>query len=490
MKLASLIDDPKTAAGLALDPALLDADIAGLASDSRLIERGFLFAALPGSKVDGRKFIAEAIARGAAAVLTTPDVAAAGPILRDANPRRRLALMAARFHGAQPKTVVAVTGTSGKTSVASFCQQLWARCGLKSASIGTLGIRGAGVDRYGSLTTPDPISLHADLAALARGGMTHLSIEASSHGLEQSRLDGIRFAAGGFTNLARDHLDYHPSMEAYRAAKWRLFGELLPKGATAVLNAESPDYPALRALCEQRDLVVLPYGRATEAAGLRLISVEPQPGRLVLLFAHRGDSHRVDLQLAGNFQAANVLCALGLVVATGVRFEAALAALPALSGAPGRLEFADRHPNGAPVYVDYAHKPDALEAVLRAVRPQVRGRLVVVFGCGGDRDRGKRPLMGAIAARHADTVYVTDDNPRSEEPAAIRSEILAAAPGAIEIADRGSAISAAIGKLAAGDALVIAGKGHEQGQIVGDKVLPFDDAEAARRAIAALRASG
>lgn len=486
MKLAALLDDPK----LAADPALLDAEIAGITADSRQVKAGYVFAALPGAKADGRAFIKDAIAKGAAAVITPPETPGPGPFLRDANPRRRLSLMAARFYGAQPRTVVAVTGTSGKTSTASYCQQIWTRLGVKSASLGTLGIRGPGVDRYGSLTTPDPVALHADLAALAKAGITHLAMEASSHGLDQYRLDGVKLSAGGFTNLARDHLDYHPTIAAYRAAKWRLFGELLPKGATAAINADSDEFPALRDVCAQRGLVLLPYGRATEAAGLCLHAVEPQPGRLSLSFSYRETTYRADVKLAGTFQAWNVLCALALVLATGAPPGDAVAALDALEGAPGRMELAARHPNGAPIYVDYAHKPDALEAVLKEVRPQVKGKLAVVFGCGGDRDRGKRPIMGALAAQFADRVYVTDDNPRSEKPAAIRQEILAAAKGATEIGDRAEAIHTAVAALAPGDVLVIAGKGHEQGQIVGDKVLPFDDMEVARRAAAAAGKGG
>ncbi len=481
MKLAALLDDPR----LASDAALLDREIAGLTSDSRKVAPGYVFAALPGSKADGRAFIADALAKGAAAVLADADTPGPGPFVRDRNPRRRLALMAARFYRSQPATVVAVTGTSGKTSTASYCQQIWDRLGLRSASIGTLGIRGAGVDRYGALTTPDPVALHADLAALARAGVTHLAMEASSHGLDQYRLDGVKLSAGGFTNLSRDHLDYHATIESYRAAKTRLFGELLPNGAGAVLNADSPEFPALRNVCAQRGQVLLPYGRATPAAGLQLLDVEPQPGRLLLSFRYRDTAYRADVALAGTFQAWNVLCALGLVLATGAPPGDAAAALGALKGAPGRMELAARHPNGAPIYVDYAHKPDALEAVLTEVRPQVKGKLAVVFGCGGDRDRGKRPIMGEIAARLADRVYVTDDNPRSEAPAAIRREILAAARGAVEIGDRAEAIATAVAALAPGDVLVIAGQGHEQGQIVGDRTLPFDDIDVARKAAAA-----
>ncbi len=468
------------------DPALLEREVAGITADSRVVARDFVFAALPGSKTDGRAYIAEALAKGAAAVITTPDAAAAGPIIRDSNPRRRLALMAARFHGAQPVTTVAVTGTSGKTSVASFCQQIWAHLGLMAASIGTLGIRAPGLDRYGSLTTPDPVTLHADLAALAKAGVSHLALEASSHGLDQFRLDGIRFAAGGFTNLGRDHLDYHPTLDAYRQAKQRLFGEVLPAGAAAVLNADSDEFPVLRDIALRRGLAVLPYGRAAETTGLHLERVEPRPGRLTLSFRWKQHAWRADLDLAGSFQASNALCALGLAVATGTEIEDAVSTLPHLRGAPGRLELAVRHPCGAPIYIDYAHKPDALEAVLKAVRPQVSHKLRVVFGCGGDRDRGKRPIMGAIAVKLADAVYVTDDNPRSEQPAAIRKEIHAGAPGATEIGDRAEAIEAAIGALECGDVLVIAGKGHEHEQIVGTEKAYFNDGDVARAAVAAV----
>jgi UDP-N-acetylmuramoyl-L-alanyl-D-glutamate--2,6-diaminopimelate ligase len=486
MKLRDLLDDPRMAA----EPRLLEAEIAGLTADSRQVKPGYVFAALAGTRTDGGAFIADALAKGAVAVLANADTKGPGPFLRDPNPRRRLALMAARFYAAQPATTVAVTGTSGKTSTASFCQQIWTSLGRKAASLGTLGIHGPGVTRYGSLTTPDPVSLHADLAQLAKAGVTHLAVEASSHGLDQYRLDGVRLSAGGFTNLARDHLDYHPTVEAYRAAKWRLFQDLLPRGAAAVINADSDEFPALRDVCAQRGLIPLPYGRATSVAGLQLFSVEPQPGRLFLSFRYRETTYRTELNLAGTFQAWNVLCALGLVLATGAPAPEAVSALTALTGAPGRMQLAARHPNGAPIYVDYAHKPDALEAVLKDVRPQVRGKLVVVFGCGGDRDRGKRPLMGTLAVTLADRVYVTDDNPRSENPAAIRREILAGARGAIEIGDRAEAIAAAVNALAAEDALVIAGKGHEQGQIVGDKVLPFDDIEVARQAAAAVGRAG
>src|SRR5688572_5311859 len=313
MKLAALLDDVKVAA----DPALLDSEIAGITSDSRKVQPGFLFAALPGSKADGRAFIADALARGATAVLADAETEGPGPFIRDRNPRRRLALMAARFYQSQPATVVAVTGTSGKTSTASYCQQIWGQLGLKSASIGTLGVRGPGVDRYGSLTTPDPIALHADLAALAKAGITHLAMEASSHGLDQYRLDGVRLSAGGFTNLARDHLDYHATIDSYRAAKWRPFGELLPKGAGAVLNADSPEFPALGKVCAQRGQVLLPYGRATPTVGLQLLDVEPQPDRLLLSFRYRDHAYKAEVALAGTFQAWNVLCALGLVLATG-----------------------------------------------------------------------------------------------------------------------------------------------------------------------------
>jgi UDP-N-acetylmuramoyl-L-alanyl-D-glutamate--2,6-diaminopimelate ligase len=462
-------------------------EISGLSADSRTLPPGALFAALAGSRLDGRAFIADAVARGAAVVLTDPSLAGAEfgvPLILDANPRRRLALIAARWFGRQPRWVAAVTGTNGKTSVASFARQMWQALGTPAAALGTLGLDGPQGHRVTGLTTPDPIQLHAVLAALADAGVEHLAIEASSHGLAQYRLDGVRLSAAAFTNLSRDHFDYHGSVADYLAAKRRLFSELLPSEGIAVLNADQPQFEPLAEVCRGRGIAVLDYGR--RARRLRLIALEPRADGVGLGFVVDGREHRVETGLSGAFQASNLLAALGLLIATGADAEAAVEVMAELKGVPGRLERVAVHPSGAPIFVDYSHTPDALAVVLDAVRPHAAGRLFVVFGCGGDRDPGKRALMGRIAAERADFVFVTDDNPRSEEPAAIRRAIIEACPDAIEISDRGQAIRAALAELEAGDLLVVAGKGHETGQIVGDRVLPFDDALEVRRALAEL----
>jgi len=462
-----------------------DVTITGLTADSRAVAPGYLFAALPGTKADGRAFIPAAIAAGAVAVLAPegsrielpPEVV----LVTDANPRRRFALMASAFHGAQPKVMAAVTGTNGKTSTADFFRQIMTRLGHASAAIGTLGIIAPGWDSSGGLTTPDPAGLHADLARLAGMGVTHACMEASSHGLDQHRLDGVRLVAAAFTNLTRDHLDYHADMDAYAEAKLRLFAEVLPEGATAVINADSDLAPRVVELCAKRDIKVLGYGRA--ATHLRLIAVRPTARGQDLNLEIMGKAATIHLPLAGRFQADNALAALGLALASGADSDAALAALEHLVGVPGRLQKVAERANGAPVYVDYAHTPDALETVLKALRPHAARRLVAVFGCGGDRDPGKRPLMGAIGCRLADAMIVTDDNPRSEDPAAIRAAVRGACPAGIEIGDRREAIRAAVAGLQKGDVLVVAGKGHERGQIVGAAVLPFDDAEEAQDAV-------
>jgi len=470
-----------------------DIRIAGLSADSRRIEPGFLFAALPGAARDGRAFIADAVRRGAAAILAPRDtVAPAGlggvPLLLDDNPRRTLALAASRFHGRQPRLIAAVTGTNGKTSVAAFARQIWSLLGKPAASLGTLGVVADDLDRPGSLTTPDPVALHATLAELAAAGVEHAAIEASSHGLDQFRLDGVRLAAGAFTNLSRDHLDYHGTMDRYFAAKHRLFAELLPPGAAAVLNADAPEHEALAATSRERGLRLISYGRA--GRDLRLDGAVPTAAGQALEVTIFGRRRRLDFPVAGAFQAHNLLCALGLVIAGGEDAAAALDSVARLTGVPGRIELAARHPNGAAIYVDYAHTPDALATVLSALRPHAHGRLAVVFGCGGDRDRGKRPEMGAVAARLADRVVVTDDNPRSEPPATIRAAILAACPGAREIGDRAAAIGSAIAELAPDDLLVIAGKGHETGQTIAGIVHPFDDRVVARAAVDRLASEG
>ncbi len=475
-------------------PSRGDPEIRGITADSRQVKPGFLFAALAGRSADGGSFVEDAVARGAVAVLTDdparfPRLAERSPpvhVVMDPNPRRRLARIAARFHAPQPETVVAVTGTNGKTSVAVFVRQIWQQLGHRAASLGTIGIVGPDFATPGALTTPDAVTLHRELSLLARAGIDHVALEASSHGLDQFRLDGLELTAAAFTNLTRDHLDYHRDMESYFAAKARLFTELLPGDGTAVLNLDVPEGARLARLCRDRGVAVLGFGAEAEA-DLRLISSRAldigQELRLVVF----GEARTITLPLVGGFQAMNALAALGLAIATGAPTEAALETLPNLVGVPGRLQHVATHPNGAPVIVDYAHTPDALETVLRALRAHCRGKLIVVFGCGGDRDRGKRPQMGALAAELADVAIVTDDNPRTEDPAAIRRAILTACPGAIEIGDRAAAIRHGLELLAPGGLLLIAGKGHERGQIVGAVTHPFDDAAVAQDAFAQLR---
>lgn len=462
--------------------------VTGLTADSRAVRPGFVFFALKGEKADGMSYAGTAAAAGAAAIVTdSPDgpVEIAGvPVVRLANARRALALAAGRLHPRQPAVIAAVTGTSGKTSVAAFVRQIFQADGHPAASIGTVGVVRPSGEVYGGLTTPDPVTLHATLDTLAGEGVTHLAFEASSHGLDQHRLDGVRIAAAGFTNLSRDHLDYHGTVEAYRAAKLRLFTDLLPAGATAVVvgGPEGEPFIAAARARGQRLVRVL----RGDAAGPDDIVVTAEAidgaGQVVDLIAF-GRPCRIRIPLLGRFQVDNALVAAGLAVGCGVAPDRAMAALEHLEGAKGRLEFVGTC-NGAPVVIDYAHKPGALEAVLEAARPFASGRLVVVVGCGGDRDPGKRPMMGRIAVEKADRAIITDDNPRSEDPAAIRAAILAAAPGAEEIGDRAEAIRTAVRDLSPGDILVIAGKGHETGQIVGSVTLPFSDHAVALRAIA------
>lgn len=477
MKLSQLAE------GLAATWSGSDPQIAGLSTDSRETQPDFLFAAIAGSKADGARFVADAEGRGAAAILAGSDAAidTTLPLVRADDPRRAIALMAARFHGAQPEHVVAVTGTAGKTSVATFVRQIWARCGIAAASIGTTGVVSPGRDEYGSLTTPDPIALAKLMAELAGEGVTHAAMEASSHGLDQRRLDGVRLAAGGFTNLGHDHMDYHPDIEAYFAAKMRLFTALLPKGAPAVIFADDRWSGRAIEVATGAGARVMTVGRGGNH--LKLKRLEHERHRQIAEIDVDGRIHRIVLPLAGEFQMSNALVAAGLAIATGVPADAALAALETLKGASGRLDLAGTTASGAPVFVDYAHKPEALENVLAAVRPFTTGRVVAVIGCGGDRDRVKRPMMGEIATRLADVVIVTDDNPRSEDPAAIRAEIMAAAPHATEIGDRRAAIVAAVGMAGAGDTVVVAGKGHEVGQTAGGVTQHFSDHEEVRAAI-------
>lgn len=465
--------------------------VVGMTSDSREVRPGYLFAALPGAAVDGSRFISEAIERGAVAVLASSGVRLEGlargvRLIEDDNPRQRFSRLVSNFYAAQPRRTVAVTGTNGKTSVADFTRQIWMLRGLRAASLGTLGVVGSQVRHYGGLTTPDPVSLHRTLARLAASGVDRLAMEASSHGLAQNRLDGIRLTAAAFTSFSRDHLDYHPDERSYLAAKLRLFSELLPAGNPAVVCGDDPAAATVADVCRRRGHDLVLYGRRN-GDQIRIESVQAEAAGQILDLRFYSRRARVRLPFLGGFQALNVLCAAALVVGAGEKPEDVLDVLDQLEGVPGRLQEVARTAGGAPIYVDYAHKPEALENALRSLRPYCSGRLRVVFGCGGDRDRGKRPMMGEIAARLADDVIVTDDNPRNERPEDIRAEIMAGCPDAVEIGDRREAIATAIADLQPEDILLIAGKGHEQGQIVRDRVLPFDDAVVARKILADLR---
>jgi UDP-N-acetylmuramoyl-L-alanyl-D-glutamate--2,6-diaminopimelate ligase len=486
----------RTLADLGLDPARGAGRtlVTGLALDSRQVQPGFLFAALPGTRVHGGEFIQYALRMRAGSILTdregaalAAEVLAAHPdvaLVLAEDPREALARAAALWFAAQPETVVAVTGTNGKTSVASFARQIWVTMGHAAINVGTTGIEGSWSAPLAH-TTPDALTLQGALAQAAAAGVTHAAMEASSHGLDQRRLDGVRLAAAGFTNLSQDHLDYHPDMEAYFAAKRGLFDRLLPPDAPTVVNVDDPWGARLAEDLAATDRPLVRVGSGAECE-LRLLAQRFQPRGQTLRFSHRGAVHQVDLALVGGFQAWNALVALGLVIAAGAEPGHAVAALPRLTGVRGRMQLAATRANGAPVFVDYAHTPAAVETALRALRPHVLGRLIVVLGAGGDRDRGKRPLMGAAAAQNADIVYVTDDNPRSEDPATIRAAILAAAPEAHDVGDRAEAILRGVDALEPGDALLIAGKGHETGQTVGGTVYPFDDIEQASVAVAAL----
>jgi UDP-N-acetylmuramoyl-L-alanyl-D-glutamate--2,6-diaminopimelate ligase len=457
--------------------------ISGVTADSRKVKPGFLFVAVAGAKADGAHFAKAAAAGGAVAVAAEqrpdglPDTVAFVPVT---NARRALSLAAAKFYPRQPSTIAAVTGTSGKTSVAAFTREIWTALGLQAASLGTIGVVSPRGATYGSLTTPDPVELHKTLDTLAGEGVTHLALEASSHGLDQHRLDGVRVAAGAFTNLSRDHLDYHPTMEAYLQAKLRLFTELVVPGGAAVIDVDD---------CYAGQVIEAAKGRGLKimTVGVHGDDIKLKDGKIdgfaqIVTIAHGGRDYQIKLPLVGAFQVQNAAVAAGLAIATGSAPARVFATLSSLTGAKGRLELAGSH-NGAPIFIDYAHKPDALKKALEALRPYARGRLVVVFGAGGDRDAGKRAIMGRIAHENADRIVITDDNPRSEQPAAIRAAIMAAAPGAAEIGDRAQAIRQAIAELKAGDVLLIAGKGHETGQIVGDKILKFSDHDAVAAAL-------
>ncbi len=472
-----------------IEPRHADLDIGGVTADSRTVKKGDLFAAIAGGKTDGLRFVGPAIVGGAVAILAERrlDAPLSGAVafVRVGNARRALALIAAKFYPRQPRTIAAVTGTSGKTSVAAFTRQIWTALGYRAASIGTIGIVSPRGETYAALTTPDAVALHRSLDALVGEGVTHLAIEASSHGLDQYRLDGLRLAAGAFTNITRDHLDYHESFEAYLAAKLRLFEALLEPGRAAIIDVDHEHADAVMAAAKARGLSIMSVGR--KGAGIRLVESVRDGFSQTLLVEYGGENFRLHLPLLGEFQVENALVAAGIAIATGSDPAAVFPALEHLKGAKGRLELVGLS-RGAPVFIDYAHKPDALAKALDALRPAATGRLVVVFGAGGDRDRGKRPLMGAVAVAKADRVIVTDDNPRSEDAAAIRAAIMATARGAIEIGDRREAIRSAIADLRAGDVLLIAGKGHETGQIIGDRVMPFSDHEAVAAALKELAA--
>jgi UDP-N-acetylmuramoyl-L-alanyl-D-glutamate--2,6-diaminopimelate ligase len=442
-----------------------------------------IFAALPGTTDDGMRYVADALKQGAAALLLPEGVESFGklPVLLAKEPRQALSLIAARFFGTQPPTVAAVTGTNGKTSVASFTRQIWEHAGLQAASLGTVGIVTATETRPVQHTTPDPVALHEQLSELADEGVTHLALEASSHGLAQYRLDGVRLAAGAFTNITRDHLDYHGTFEAYLRAKMRLFAELLQPGQPAVIDADGDGGLTVAEAARGWKLDVMTVGEAGDA--IRLTGMERDGFRQRISLKHGNREYRVLLPLPGRFQVSNALVSAGLAVALGTPAETAFAALEMLTGARGRLEYVGETPEGAPVFVDYAHTPDALEKALAALRPYTTGKLHVVFGCGGDRDPGKRPLMGQAASRNADAVYITDDNPRSEDPGAIRKAAMAGAPEAVEIAGRANAIAEAVFNLRQGDVLLVAGKGHETGQTINGVTMPFSDHDAVASAL-------
>ena len=464
-------------------------NISGLAANSSEVESGFLFFGLPGVNVDGASFASQAQTNGAVAAVVSMqsevgDVSI--PVWRCEDPRRILAYAAAQFYENQPQIIGAVTGTAGKTSVATFLRQIWEQDERVAASLGTTGVVAPGRDDYGNLTTPDPISLHKLLNELSNAGITHAAMEASSHGLDQRRLDGVKLSVAGFTNLGRDHLDYHETVDEYLEAKMLLFKERLPKGAPAVIFADDPFSQAAIDAAKEGECNVLTVGRAGDFISLKKVE-HLQFGQTVEL-SHAGKHYRIEFPLAGDFQIANGLVAAGMAIATGTSAEVAFKALEKLQGASGRLELVGKSAKGAPVYVDYAHKPEALENVLSSLRPFTSGCIILAFGCGGDRDPGKRAIMGEIASRLADVVIVTDDNPRTENPDSIRKEILDACVGAIEIGDRAKAIEHGCGILEEGDCLVVAGKGHEPGQIIGDQVLPFSDHDVIRKVLNGVRA--
>ena len=460
-----------------------ETEILGMTADSRKVAPGWLFAALKGSVHDGGRFVPQAIRQGAAAILSDDSVSdVTVPHVIADEPRRALALAAKRFYGVQPDHVVAVTGTNGKSSTVDFCRQIWNRAGIRAASMGTLGASGPEGKLEIGHTTPDPVTVSETMKSLAGQGVTHCAMEASSHGLEQHRLDGVDLSAVAFLNLTQDHLDYHATMEDYRAAKLRLFSSLAPKGIPAIVNADSDAREAFEAAARQAGLPVISFGWRGEDLWIDEL-MPKQAGQTLFLYWKDVEQKPVELPLIGEFQALNALAAAALCLSLGMEFPAVADGLANLKPVKGRLEFVGKTETGAAVFVDYAHTPDGLDVLLRAVRPHTAGRLKVIFGCGGDRDAKKRPIMGEVATRQADDVIVTDDNPRSEDPAAIRAAVLAEATGAREIGDRAEAIHSVIRELKKGDTLVIAGKGHETGQIIGSQILPFSDQDEALAAL-------
>lgn len=468
-------------------PSVQDKHVTGMTADSREVIPGFLFAAFAGSQTDGRNYIEEAARKGAVAILTDTSYQPEDsklPVFREENPRQMLAQLAAHFYGAQPQTVAAVTGTNGKTSVAYFTKALWQAMGLQAASIGTLGVMLPKETLPLNYTTPDPVLMHKTLTYLVGHEITHAVIEASSHGLDQYRLDGTRVISAGFTNLTRDHLDYHQSPEDYLQAKLGLISRVLDKNGTAVLNADSEVFPTFKRAATDRGVKVLSYGLSGEH--IRLLKVTPETAGQKIAVEVMGTRYDVPLALAGEFQVMNALCAAGLVIGAGGDAAATVRALGKIGNVPGRMELVARSKENATIYVDYAHSPDALETVLEAARRHSRGQIHVVFGCGGDRDKGKRPEMGRIANIYADHVIVTDDNPRTEDPAKIRSEIIVACPTARNVPDRRDAIEEGIRSLKDGDILVVAGKGHEEGQVIGTETIAFNDKKVIQKIISSL----
>ena len=460
-----------------------DFEVTGFAIDHRKVIAGNIFGAFKGAVFNGEDFAADAVSRGAVAVVARPEAKVRGvALLADPQPRRLFAQLAAKFYGPYPDTVAAVTGTNGKTSTVEMTRQIWRMLGHRSASIGTLGVTTSDDQVKTGLTTPDIVTFLNNMAGLKKMGISHVAYEASSHGLDQYRAEGVPLAAAAFTNFSRDHLDYHETMEAYFEAKMRLFDEVIEPGRTAVIWADDPKSNEVIARAKRRGLEVLTVGRGGDA--IQLIEQRPTPLGQTLMLQHGGKPYRLALPLIGAYQAANVMTAAGLVLATGGDWKSVFSAMGRVSPVRGRLERAVISRAGAPVYVDYAHTPDALEAAIQALKPHVEGRLITVFGAGGDRDQGKRAPMGEVAVRLSDIAIVTDDNPRSEDPARIRADILAGADGAIEVPGRKEAIARALAMAREGDIVLLAGKGHETGQIIGDRILPFDDAEIARECAA------